>query len=451
MPASDIQPSVDDLLREARAAFSAGNFPAAGTLFQAVTRQQANHAEAIFHIGLCLNGLGRFAEAVAAFDATLAIAPDHGDAPLNKARALLHLLRYEEAVVVLDRIIASRPTPETHTLLNRAIALGELGRDAEAVADLERALAIDPDYAEAHACLGITRLRMGDFDSGWKEYQWRWQTRLAKGHARSFPRPRWTGVEDIRGKTILVHCEQGLGDTIQFSRYLPLLAARGANTIFEVPTPLAGLLSGVEGIGSVIGYGQQAPDYDFHCPTFDLPAAFAHLVPPPAAIQIAHAERTDTEFRVGLVWSGSQTHPNDGNRSIALDTLIERLPKDVRYVSLQKDLRPADAATLDRHPGIERPSLADFEQTARICASVDAVVSVDTAGAHLAGTIRKPLLLLIPFNPDWRWQRERTDTPWYPTATLYRQPAIGNWDEPLARIAMDLGAMKVAGNTRSRT
>ncbi len=271
---------------------------------------------------------------------------------------------------------------------------------------------------------------------------------------RDFAQPQWRG-EDIAGKTILLHAEQGFGDTIQFVRYAPLVAAKGASVILEAPDSLMPLLDGFNGVTTMIAHGQALPPFDLHCPLMSLPLAFGTTlatIPENGPYLRAPAERLEkwrtrlgalSGKRVGLVWSGKPAHKNDRNRSIALSRLAPLLAvAGVNFVSLQQDYRDADRAELANYPQLVRldRELADFADTAAAVAALDLVITVDTAVAHLAGAMGKPVWILLSHVLDWRWLLERSDSPWYPSARLYRQAAIGDWDGVIARLAQDLAA-----------
>jgi hypothetical protein len=289
---------------------------------------------------------------------------------------------------------------------------------------------------------------MGEFTAGWKQYEWRWKTGAFTRHRRQFEAPLWLGETAISGKTILLHAEQGFGDTIQFIRYAPLLAGRGAKVICEVQPELQPLLSQLEGV-TVMAAGEALPAFDLHCPLLSLPLAFGtRLETIPAAVPYLDAPQERIAYwrdrlppgrlRAGFVWSGQPSHKNDANRSIALARLsawFENPP--VRCFGLQSDLRSADGEALRGLPNLVPlgDGFRDFADTAAVISLLDVVVSVDTAVAHLAGAMGKPVMILVPYAADFRWMRNRGDSPWYPTAELYRQPAFGDWDSVIVRVA----------------
>jgi tetratricopeptide (TPR) repeat protein len=336
--------------------------------------------------------------------------------------------------------------------LNRGNVFNELNRTEEALADYGRAIARKPDHAEAHCNLAVALLLAGDLDRGWVEYEWRRRrpgARLERGSI-SAP-PLWLGDAPIDGKIILLRAEQGFGDTLQFCRYVESVADLNASVILEAQAPLVALLSSLEGASRVIARGSEPPPCDYQCPLLSLPLAFrTHLNTIPSRVKYLEAD-PDTvrrwqarlgaklQPRVGLVWSGSTVHRNN-NRPIALAALIAALPKQFQYVSLQKECRAADLEVLREHPEILSfaAELTDFSETAALSECMDLVISIDTSVAHLAAALGKPTWILLAFNPDWRWLLGRDDSPWYPSARLYRQAGIDEWGPVLARVCADL-------------
>jgi tetratricopeptide (TPR) repeat protein len=406
-----------------------------------------HHPETLANRGVVLHALERHAEALASFDKALAIAPNHGEALNNRAITLMRLGRHDEALRSLDRALAIRPT-YAEALNNRGTVLAQLNRHAETLASFEQALAIKPDFAAAHLNEAHALLLTGQFERGWEEYEWRWQNEPLSGRKRHFAQPLWNGTDNIEGKTIFVHAEQGFGDTLQFCRYVPLLAERGAYVIVEVQPELKRLLSGLED-AHVIARGEPVPPFDVHCPLLSLPRAFGTTlatIPQPRAPPVVPPELLQkwrsrlgpsARPRVGLAWSGRPTHPNDHNRSIPSSAMLALLALPIEIVSLQKEVRSADQTFLHDH----RAEIADFGseltnflETAALLSSIDLVISVDTAVAHLACTLGRPTWILLPFAPDWRWLLDRKDSPWYPSARLFRQPRIGDWDNVIQSV-----------------
>ncbi len=413
-------------------------------------RLAPDHPEILYNLANACLELGRLDEALAAYDAALAGRPDHAGALVNRGNTLLRLNRPAEAIASYEAALIAMPG-HPQILTNRGHALRRLDRPDEALVDFAAALAASPEFAEAHFEAAMARLTLGDFARGWKQYEWRWKTAAFARQRRSFPAPLWLGNEPLAGKTILLHAEQGFGDTLQFVRYAPLLAGQGARVICEVQPELKLLLSKLPDI-TVIAAGEALPAFDLHCPLLSLPLALKtelSTIPADIPYVAASAERLahwqgflpSGAPRAGFVWSGSATHNNDANRSIALArfaALFENPP--LRCISLQTELRADDREALRGLPRLMHlgDDIRDFADTAAIIALLDVVVSVDTAVAHLAGALGKPVIILLPHAVDFRWMQQRSDTPWYPAAKLMRQPAFGDWDSVIAGLRDEL-------------
>jgi Tfp pilus assembly protein PilF len=412
---------------------------------------QPDLAEAHCGRGTVLGKLGRFDQALASYEQALALRPDYPEALDGRGNALTDLGRIDEALAAYDCALALRPD-YVEALENRAYALTDLNRHDEALADHDRALALRPDFGRAHFDASMALLAIGQFARGWREFEWRFRVEGAEQDIRGFRQPQWRGEEPVSGETILLYAEQGIGDTIQFCRYAPMVAARGARVLLEVQKPITALLAQLPGVSQVIARGEEIPAFDRHCPLLSLPLAFGTelaTIPAPPSYLCADADRRDrwrerlgakSAPRIGLVWSGNPLHRNDRARSIPLETMSRLCRPGIDFVSLQKDVRTDDAAVLRTHPAIRNcgESLEDFSDTAGLIACLDLVVSVDTSVVHLAGALGKPVWVLLPFAPDWRWLLDREDSPWYPSARLFRQPRIGDWDTVLGRVAAEL-------------
>ncbi len=421
--------------------------------FEEGLRLAPDDAELLNGRGVVLLEIGRAGAALDTFQRALDAAPDHLDALGNYGNALLKLNRPVEALAIYDRALAIVPD-NAGLLTNRAIALRKVDRTREALVSVSRALATRPDFAQARFVESLLRLALGDFAGGWRAYESRWQGKLLSTQRRDFLAPLWLGKGSLEGKTILLHAEQGFGDTIQFVRYAPLVAERGGRVILEVQRELVRLLSKMRGVDAVIGRGEPLPPFDLHCPLLSLPLAFGtELATIPAAVPYIEAKPADIQRwrrlmphgrpRVGVAWAGDPAHDNDLNRSMRLKTLAPLLDlADLDFISLQHKVRDDDGDTLRSLPNLcvlER-GFADFADTAAVIASLDAVVSIDSAVAHLAGAMGKPLLLLLPLGADFRWLRERQDSPWYPTAHLFRQTSFDDWSGPVEALTVELRA-----------
>ncbi len=410
-------------------------------------------AAVYFNRANVLQSLQRFEEALAGYNQAIAIQPDQHDAWLNRGNVLARLRRWDAALASYNRaIVIKADFAVAH--VNRGNVLKELNRLDEAGASYDRAIAIQPDYPEAHANRAVASLLAGEMESGWTDFEWRWKIKYSvngREKHRTFKQPLWLGRESLAGKTILLHSEQGLGDTLQFCRYVPLMAELGAKIILEVQNPLLGLLGSLDGVSQWAAKGGAIPDSDYHCPLLSLPLAFntrLDSIPSPtgylrsAAGKVARWQAklgAASKPRIGLAWSGGSHHPED-NRRVPLADWIPHLPQDFQYISLQKQLHEIDARSLRTRPDILSfaGDLTDFSDTAALCECLDLVISIDTSVAHLSGALGKRTWILLAFNPDWRWLLGRADSPWYSAATLYRQESMGNWNGALARVAADL-------------
>ncbi len=412
-----------------------------------------HHADSHANLGNGLRALGRPEEALASYNKALRLKPGSAVVVNNIGAAMEDLGRMEEALAYYDRALRLQPD-YAEALNNRGNALQALGRLEEAKASYAQVLRLRPHFADAHWNEGLCRLLLGDFAEGWKKFQWRWETAAFAAHKRNCPQPLWLGQESLAGKTILLHAEQGLGDTLQFCRYAKLVAAQGASVLLEVQAPLKSLLAGVEGVSQTIARGEPLPAFDYHCPLLSLPLAFGtgfdtipadipYLHSDPARVQAWQAKLGGGALsRVGLVWSGSTTHKKDRGRSIPLAEFGKLARGQARFISLQKEVREADRPVLERRADIAHygDELVDFVETAALVANLDLVVAVDTAVAHLAAALGKPVWLLLPANPDWRWLLGRGDSPWYPSMRLFRQPKLGDWESVIEMVAKELDA-----------
>jgi tetratricopeptide (TPR) repeat protein len=392
-------------------------------------------AEAWFVRGAALRALSRFEPAVDALQRALQQNPDHARAHLALGNAHLDLDRLACGEYHLRTAIALDPSlPEAHASLG--FLLAGSGRLAEAVAACDRAIQLRPDFARAYWNRSFARLLAGDFAPGWEDYEWR---KRHDSFARDFlalPGREWQG-EALAGQTLLVHAEQGLGDTIQFARYLPLLADRGARVVLACAPALFSLLRRLPGVACVVAKSGVLPPYDLWVDQMSLPRLFGtrpETIPAPhgylpvdrahvAAWRPASAVRP----RVGIVWAGNPNHSNDSRRSMPLEALAPILAvPGIDWISLQ--VGPAGAAITARFGIADRAAgLTDFAKTATLIETLDLVVAVDTSTAHLAGAMGRPVWVMIPFAPDWRWMIGRTDSPWYASLRLFRQAAPGDW------------------------
>jgi len=439
------------------AALACGDAAAATAAFEAALAIRPEFAEAWCNLGVAQYAAGDFAAAIASAQRAIGLQPGYADALSNLGNALLLTGAFAPAIDAYRAAILARPTFAA-AYANLGAALRDSREMAASEQALRHALHLAPESAEAHFNLALTLLSRGAYAEGWAEHEWRWA--LPTMPRRGFRQPQWRG-ETMQGQRILLHAEQGLGDTLQFIRYAPLVAARGGRVILDVPEPLQRLLATMPGVSAMAASDEALPAFDLHCPMMSLPHAFAtrlETIPAPVAPQIAPAlaqlwrERVlacaaPGKLRVGLVWAGSprpgeaRAHYADRRRSLPLAAFapFAGLPGLALY-SLQHGV----AAKAPALPGLGLIDLmhgvVDFADTAALLGALDLVIAVDTSVAHLAATLGKPVWLLSRFDACWRWLDARDDTPWYPTMRLYRQPEPGAWAPVLARLTDDLRA-----------
>ena len=431
-----------------------GDLSGAITSYRAALAAKPDYASACGNLGAALFTLGDVAAALDWYRRAIELRPDHADAHYNLGKAL-----HEQGDPVQARDSYRRATEfdpgHVSAWNNLGIALRDLGRPDEAVEAYRRALALRPDAAEIRYNQSMALLEGGRFAEGWPEYE----ARFAAGDvpAREFARPRWRG-EDIAGKTLLVWAEQGFGDSLLFARCVGLLAGRGARVVFEVQPHLARLMGDLAGADLVIAAGESLPPFDLQVPLLSLPgllgirldtipAASPYLAADPTLAETWRrrlAETSDGRLKIGLAWAGNPRQKNNVNRSLPPAELAGLLALPATFYSLQQ----GDAAMALNRSGAGRvvdlgPHLTDFAETAAALAGLDLIVSVDTAVAHLAGALGCPTWTLLAFAPDWRWLRDRTDSPWYPTMRLFRQDQPRDWVPVVARVEATVAALLI--------
>ena len=446
---------------------------------------RSNFSEAFNNLGNCLKEMLFFKEALLSYDQALQINPNFAEAYFNKGEILQKQNLFDEALVCFYSATNSNPTfaeafnsqglawyamrdfDKAQTSYRKAILikpdyaepynnlgilLQELGNLIDANLNYEKAILINKGFAKAHLNLAMCRLLMKDFNNGWLGYEWR--RKVVKDlQDKYLERPNWNGLDPIKNKTILLYAEQGIGDTIQFCRYIPLVSQLGARIILEVQEPLLNLLVNIEGVSEIVIQGNQLPEVDYQCSLMSLPLAFNNTITNiPSSTSYLNSDKnkvdkwmsylgTKTKPRIGLVWSSTSSFVNDSKRSITLSELLPALPKDrFEYICLQKEIKPVDQEVLLNNPEIKfwGNELFDFSETAALIDCVDLVVSTCTSVPHLAGALGKETWLLIPYMPDWRWQLNERKTLWYPTLTLYRQTNLDKWDDVLHNLHNDL-------------
>lgn len=425
-----------------------GRYEEAVTWYREAVRLRPDWVEALSNLGGVLELLGKSGEARVRLREALARDPRSAEAHTNLGYSFERAGELEEAEAGYRRAVAAVPGfALAHGNLGHV--LRRLGRVEEALACCEEAIRLAPDAALAHRNRAILWLLQGRLREGWEEFEWRWKALEPGESARVWQQPLWDGAP-LAGKTILLWAEQGLGDTIQFVRYAPLVKVRGGTVILECQPELVRLLENVPGVDRVIAAGDPLPDFDTHLPLLSLPRVFGtelESIPEPAPLRprsaTAPSRSRPGRLKVGLVWAGNRAHGNDANRSLSLAQLapLAGVP-GVEFLSLQKG--PPAAEILAPPQGLEIADLSeqlnDFADTARAIEGLDLVISADTAVAHLAGAMGKPVWVLLPFAPDWRWLLGREDSPWYPTMRLFRHPRRGDWTSTVESAAAALKA-----------
>jgi tetratricopeptide (TPR) repeat protein len=394
-------------------------------------------ADVYNNMGVALRVLGKLEAAVACYRRCLVLRPNNSGVYSNMGNALRELGRLQLAVAAHQQAIKLSPeSPEAY--YNLGLVLRDLGQVTQALAAFERTLGYNPDHADCRWDRALTLLLRGDFLPGFEQYDWRWK--LDRSPPRGFSEPEWDGA-DLKGKTLLIHQEQGFGDMIQFARYIPMVKERGGTVVVEVQPELSRLFSTLPGVDKVINRGAPLPKFDLFIPMMSLAKVFATskdnvpadipYLTPPDMLAVQLPVSLERQRKIGIVWAGKPTHQNDKNRSCTFSNFIELLGMPGASIySLQKGPREADIA----ENGCEAlvlnlgGRLNDFADTASVIQQLDMVITVDTSVAHLAGALGKPVWVLVPYAPDWRWMTETDSSPWYPTMRLFRQKKHGDWE-----------------------
>jgi len=445
-----VVPEDQEISHKLAAAFRAeGRLEAARDVLKSLCDANPRDSGSHFLLAGVLADMGLEAEAIGHLRQAISHQPRFPEALNNLALLLRTAGETQEAEVQLRKALAIRPDYAA-AWNNLGNLCGELSRIGEAARCYSKAVSIDPEYGEAHTNRALILLLQGDFEQGWREYEWRWKKPGAE--VRTLPQPEWDG-SSIEGKTILLHSEQGAGDTIQFIRYARLLHQQGAKVLVHCHESLRTLLDGMPEVAQVFSGPVNAREFDVHAPLMSLPRLFGtridsipvstpgetpYLRPPPGAVPEDLA--ACAKFRVGLVWRGNPKHHNDRNRSVALELLQDLVMiEGARFFSLQLGPTPAEDQWLRSRAIIDLgPELSNYAATARCLAELDLLITVDTSVAHLAGALGRPVWTLLPACNDWRWLQDREDTPWYPSMRLFRQNGLRNWKPVADRVASDL-------------
>ncbi|HMA48691.1 MAG TPA: tetratricopeptide repeat-containing glycosyltransferase family protein [Magnetospirillaceae bacterium] len=450
--------TAETFFQQGNSLYRQGQLHAAADLYRRALELDPAHADALANLGCALRDLGNLDEAVLTLCAALELKPRGGEIYSNLGNALKDMGRLTEAEAACRAAVALMPG-STVAKFNLGCVLQDQRKFAEAESFYRSAIAAEPDYVRAHWNLGLALLAQGKFKEGWAEHEWRARTQRSWSPALTFEEPAWTG-EDLAGKTLLIHREQGLGDNIQFARYAVLAAAQGARVVVLTYPSLAGLLRTLPGVAEVVADGEPLPAFDLQAPILSLPHLFGtELSTIPAEVPYLRADPDRVAawrarlaplpgLKVGLVWAGG-TRPNDADwaridsrRSLALAQFADIAGlQGISLVSLQKGQAAAQAKGFPIADFTDE--IEDFADTAALIEALDLVVSVDTAVAHLAGALGKPVWILSRYDACWRWLDQRDDSPWYPTARLYREGQPHSWPDVLARVKDDLSSGRV--------
>ena len=423
-------------------------YESAGKHFEAARLINPISEELFFNIGRMFDALKQHSNALASYQKAIAIDPNYAQAWYNQGAALHDLGRHDEALASYDRAIEIYPA-YAQAWSNKGVTFSCLGDQQKALEFFQKSLSIDANYADAGWNLSLIYLLLGNFHDGWKTHECRWIKEDPHPYLHS-ERPQLNSLDDVAGKRILVWAEQGYGDTIHFCRFAPLLADLGATVVFEVQPPLVELINSLRNC-HVIPRGQVAPNIDYQIPLLSLPALLgANLNSIPAITPYLRVsdekvnqwkqrlQLSSTQLNVGIACSGNMHHQNDVNRSMPLSTFAPLLADErLNLFLVQKDLRKEDSAFYEQAGNLQflGASIGDFEDSAAIVQNLDIIISVDTSLVHLAGALGKEVLVLLPWVAEWRWLMDRKDSPWYPTATLIRQPNPGNWSAVIEAVS----------------
>jgi hypothetical protein len=406
------------------------------------------YAEAYNNRGNALRAMRRCEEALVSYDKAIALKPDYAEAHNNRGAALYDLRRYEVGLASYNKAIAlNRNYAAAYS--NRGVTLRDLRCYEEALISFDKAIALRPGLADGQWNKSVCLLQLGRFERGWAQYEWRRKLDPPLT-SRAYKQTLWLGKADVAGKTVFLHWEQGFGDTIQFCRYAKLVKALGAQVMMSVQDAVFHLLRQMEPAIQILGERQEPSAFDYHCPLMSLLLAMGTTLEtmPSEPRYLAADARLRAEWaarlplqckpRIRLVWRGRASHKDDRNRSMDLAALLPALRDDAEWICLQKKLNTEDATLLARGGGSTLLDLRDFSDTAALVDLVNLVITVDTSVAHLAGAMGKPVWILLAYNSDWRWLADRRDSPWYPSARLFRQQEIGNWGDVISQVRREL-------------
>jgi tetratricopeptide (TPR) repeat protein len=432
-----------------------GDYSKAIDVLESALKVFPDHADWLLHLGCTHMMAKQYDAAIGVLQHALQCRPQYVEAMNNLGQVLFELGRLEEAEAILRIAIDLRPEMK-ELYINLANVQISLQQHAEAKASFNQVFHHDPDNASAHFVLGMLLLVDGDFANGWREYAWRWQTKEYGSRLRDIPEPEWQGG-DLAGKALFVLAEQGIGDTLQFVRYLPMISKLGGRVFLECQAPLKRLLGSLAGVDALMAKGEPLPKFDLHIPLLNIPGVMGtSLASIPNQVPYLHADAIASEhwekrisslddgLKVGIAWAGNPDHANDRNRSMRLSQLAPLAAQQgVTWISLQKGV---GAEQVQMEPKSLRlvdwtDDLTDFADTAALIENLDLVIAVDTSVVHLAGALNKPVWVMVPFTPDWRWLLDRPESPWYPSMRLFRQTKRDDWTTVVNRVAHELALL----------
>jgi hypothetical protein len=439
----------DKLYQRALTLHHEGKLKEAESVYKTLLDFFPNQVEVLTPFATLLMQMGRHQEGIKQLKKSLSLNPRQAGALYNLGVELQKQGQLEEALNAYEQALRLEPQ-NTNAWLNRGNTLKDLQQHQAAIQSFDQAININPNLPSVYWNKALTEISMGNYEQGWKLYEWGWAAG-ERGTPRQFSQPTWLGKENIAGKTLFIYPEQGLGDFIQFCRYIPMVEALGAKVILEVPKPLISLVKTLKGNFTIVEEGDALANFDMVCPVMSLPLAFRttpQTVPANTPYLFAESAKqaecqqklgTKNKPRIGIVWSGSLTNKIDLNpasrRYIPLAELAPLFDLPVEFHVLQKEFRTEDQALLPNFTQLHLHELTDFASTAALIQEMDLVISVCTSVAHLSGALGRETWVMLPYTADYRWLLEQEDSPWYPTVKLFRQHKIGDWAQQLTEIS----------------
>jgi tetratricopeptide (TPR) repeat protein len=438
------------LLTRGRILRRQGIFEQAMSDFTKVIEKQKNNYEALIARGITYGQTSNFIAAIDDFNSATKVNPNRAEAFYNRGVVSEKLYKFDSAIEDYSMAIALNPT-DYKAYNNRGVALRETKCFGTAIKDFDKSIEINPDFAEGYYNKSLTLLSVGKLKEGFKLYEYRWKTLHFQSQLRHFSQPLWLGNADLTGKTILLHSEQGLGDSIQFCRYIKFFEDMKCRVLLEIEKPLMTIMQCLLPPEHIFEKGSAQLAFDFHCPLMSLPLAFGttKLTPPETPYLRANCERVnfwrsklkkENKPIVGIVWKGNNHHINDSQRSMSLEEIVEFLSDDIAWVCLQKELTNVELSIIKNKENFIYfgDILEDFRETAALCSAISCLVSVDTSTAHLAGAIGKRTYLLLRNSADWRWGQDKSRTRWYNYMMIYRRSPVKSWGNLIQSISAEI-------------